>query len=179
MFCSACGSVLPQTPPVKCLSCGVGHWLNAKPAACALVMQNHKLLLIRRSTEPWLGAWDIPGGFCDEKEHPLLAAEREAFEETGLRVHVTGFLGIWMDIYSAGPNEQPKSTLNTFYHAVPEGNGQEARVSEEASEVRWFQPDELPANIAFPASQLPALAAWRECLAQGQTVTPLLDRATI
>jgi 8-oxo-dGTP diphosphatase len=176
MFCSECGSQLPHSPPVKCPSCGSGHWLNAKPAACALVTQDSKLLLIRRATEPWLGSWDIPGGFCEQNEHPLLAAEREVLEETGLHIRITGFLGIWLDSYSDKQDERAETTMNVFYHGVPLDGGQGARPSEEASEVSWFGPDELPVDIAFPASQLPALAAWRESLAQRQTVTPLIDR---
>jgi ADP-ribose pyrophosphatase YjhB (NUDIX family) len=124
-------------------------------------VQDDKLLLIRRGTDPWRGAWDIPGGFCDEREHPLLAAEREAFEETGLRVRITGFLGIWLDSYSDKQDERAEATMNVFYHGVPVDKGQEARPSEEASEIGWFGCDELPDDIAFPASQLPALAAWR------------------
>jgi ADP-ribose pyrophosphatase YjhB (NUDIX family) len=176
LFCSECGSELPQVPPVICANCGVSHWLNAKPAACVLITRGKEVLLIRRATEPWLGAWDIPGGFCEEKEHPLLAAEREAFEETGLRVRITGFLGIWMDTYSNGPEGLSRTTMNVFYHGLPVDDDQVTQVTDEASAIAWFGPDDLPEDVAFPSSQRLALAAWRESLDRGELVTPLLDR---
>ena len=73
LHCSGCGAVLPHDPPVTCPACGAGHWRNAKPCAGALVVRDGRLLLVRRSMEPWLGWWDIPGGFCEEDEHPILA----------------------------------------------------------------------------------------------------------
>ncbi len=93
-----------------------------------------------------------------------------------MRIHVTGFLGIWLDSYSDKQDELAEITMNVFYHGVPVDDGQSARASEEASEIGWFKSDEVPDDIAFPASQLAAVAAWRKSLSQGQTVTPLIDR---
>lgn len=59
---------------------------------------------------------DVPGGFCEPGEHPIQTAERELWEETGFRVRVTGFLGIWPDRYEM-PGATPKLTLNIYYHA--------------------------------------------------------------
>ncbi|MGH9036149.1 MAG: NUDIX domain-containing protein, partial [Acidimicrobiia bacterium] len=69
IFCSTCGSRLPAPLPATCPSCGAEHYRNAKPCAGALVMRDGKLLLMRRAHEPWLGRWDIPGGFCEVDEH--------------------------------------------------------------------------------------------------------------
>ena len=96
-FCSACGVELPGPPPVVCLACGTHHWLNASPCANAIVVRDGRVLLGRRAHAPWLGMWGAPGGFCAGREHPILAAERETEEETGYRVRVNGFLGIWLD----------------------------------------------------------------------------------
>ena len=92
MFCSNCGARLAHAAPVRCATCTTAHWRNAKPGAGGLVMHDNKLLLVRRSNEPRLGYWDIPGGFCEEAEHPINAAKREVFEETGLQVDAVGFL---------------------------------------------------------------------------------------
>ena len=43
--------------------------------------------------------WCAPGGFCDRREHPVETVVRETLEETGWRVEVTGFIGIWLDDY--------------------------------------------------------------------------------
>jgi 8-oxo-dGTP diphosphatase len=62
-------------------------------------MRDGQLLLLRRANEPWLGRWDIPGGFCEPDEHPVETAVREAREECGFEVEVTGLLGMWLDRY--------------------------------------------------------------------------------
>src|SRR3954451_11068051 len=98
-FCSSCGTALVAPVTTTCAQCGRGHWNNAKPAAAALVVRRGTLLLVRRALEPWRGSWCAPSGFCDEDEHPINAAQRETFEEAGVRARVTGFLGMWVSVY--------------------------------------------------------------------------------
>jgi len=78
-YCSVCGAKLGGRPPITCRGCGTAHWVNAKPCAGVLVTDSDgRLLLLRRANEPWLGRWDIPGGFCEFDEHPIETAVREA-----------------------------------------------------------------------------------------------------
>src|SRR5690348_828587 len=102
--CSNCGAWIGAQAPVACGACGAQHWLNASPAAGALVVDEGRLLLTQRAIEPWLGLWCAPSGFCDGDEHPAACAAREALEETGVSVRITGYLGHWIDEYApAGP----------------------------------------------------------------------------
>src|SRR3954454_20950344 len=118
-FCSSCGAPLPEEPPTTCPACGAQHWRNPKPCGGALLVRDGRLLLLRRAIEPWLGRWDIPGGFCEFDEHPMATAAREAREETGFDVEVTGFLGLWLDRYPDPSDvEYPQTTLNAYYHAT-------------------------------------------------------------
>ncbi len=140
-------------------------------------MRDGKLLLMRRAHEPWLGRWDIPGGFCEADEHPAQTAAREAREETGLEVEITGFLGMWLDRYPdpAGTAEQGV-TLNAYYHGVPvAGAAVSAADPAEAAEVAWFEPEDVPSPIAFPHHAEAVLAAWKDAVKEGRTVTPLPD----
>jgi len=175
-YCSACGAKLQGRPPTTCPACGTQHWFNAKPCAGVLVMRDGQLLLLRRANEPWLGRWDIPGGFCEPGEHPMETAAREAREECGLDVEITGFLGLWLDRYPtpADPG-RPEITLNIYYHARA-GDEVGPPDAHETSEVGWFEPDGLPSEIAFPHHAEAVLVAWRDALKNGQTVTPLPDR---
>lgn len=177
MYCSSCGAALDELPPTECNSCGTHHWNDAKPAGVALVHHNGRLLLIRRATEPWRGSWDLPGGFCDEGEHPISAAEREVYEETRIRVRVTGYLGAWHARYDDPelPAGSKKASLGLFYHAVPTSDTS-PKPSDETTDARWFLPEEIPDAIAFPDQQVPALRAWRRAVADGHTTTPLPDR---
>lgn len=174
VHCSDCGAALPHDPPVTCPACGGQHWRNAKPCAGALVVREGCLLLVRRGMEPWEGRWDIPGGFCDENEHPMVAAARETAEETGLQVEITGFLGLWLDRYPDPADPAAVTTLNAYYHAVVTGEGG-AFDRRETTEIGWFAAGELP-PVAFPGHAEAVLAAWREAVRAGRTVTPLPDR---
>jgi 8-oxo-dGTP diphosphatase len=173
-YCSVCGKKLPGRPPVTCGACGAQHWRNAKPCAGALITRDGRLLLLRRNMEPWFGMWDIPGGFCDAEEHPMVTAAREAREETGFAVEVTGFLGLWLDRYPDPSDPAADIVLNAYYHATA---GAEVGTPDpaETSEIRWFAPDELP-PVAFPDHAEAVLSAWREAVREGRTVTPLPDR---
>jgi 8-oxo-dGTP diphosphatase len=168
--CWRCAAVLPRQPAVTCPVCGQEHYNNPKPAAEALVVRDGKLLLIRRATQPWLGRWDIPGGFCDAGEHPARTAEREFREETGLAARTRVLVGIWMDVYGE-PAEDGlvETTMNVSYlleldesrsgreSAAPVGDG-------EASELAWFPLDDLPTELAFPDHARAVITAARAVL---------------
>lgn len=102
-----------------------------------------KLLLVKRNIEPYRGWWDIPGGFLEAGEHPEAGAVREMGEETGLHVNPVKLLGIYMDRYGVNGDY----TLNFCYLAELVG-GTPAPASD-ALELRWFDLDDLPAQVAF------------------------------
>jgi ADP-ribose pyrophosphatase YjhB (NUDIX family) len=101
------------------------------------------LLVCRGHAEsPWHGAWCAPGGFCEIGEHPIETAEREAREETGLSITVTGYIGVWIDEYTDEPGRGDAEVINvSYYHAVPSAGRGEPIDSNEVSAVRWFDWD--------------------------------------
>jgi len=130
--------------PVEiCPECGHKMFRNSKPCAGALIIEEGKLLLVKRGIEPYKGFWDIPGGFLNEKEHPRDGAIREAREETGLTIEPMEILDIFIDKYKG-----QGYTHNTYYTAnVVKG---EVKAGDDAVEAKWFPIDELPREIAFP-----------------------------
>nr|VFJ93388.1 MAG: ADP-ribose pyrophosphatase YjhB, NUDIX family [Candidatus Kentron sp. H]VFJ94106.1 MAG: ADP-ribose pyrophosphatase YjhB, NUDIX family [Candidatus Kentron sp. H]VFK02269.1 MAG: ADP-ribose pyrophosphatase YjhB, NUDIX family [Candidatus Kentron sp. H] len=56
------------------------------PAVGAVVFKNRAVLLVRRSQPPNRGLWAIPGGCIRLGETFQAAAEREIWEETGIRI---------------------------------------------------------------------------------------------
>jgi ADP-ribose pyrophosphatase YjhB (NUDIX family) len=175
-YCSACGARLPARPPVRCPRCGVEHWRNAKPCANALVVRGRKVLLVRRAHAPWRGAWCAPGGFCDDGEHPVAAAEREILEEAGVQARVTGFLGIWLDRYADDPGDDEADGISVAYYLA---EALDAAVVEydraETEEVGWFDLDALPEPLAPPGTLDAVVAAARPRILAGELATPLPD----
>jgi 8-oxo-dGTP diphosphatase len=153
--------------PTTCDACGQPHYLNPRPCGEAVVLRAGRVLLLRRAIEPDLGAWDIPGGFCEPGEHPMHAAERELAEEAGLTGRASAYVGTWMDIYG-GPEADgtPIHTAISVYVIELDDPAAEPRLqAQEASQAGWFALDELPAALAFTAHSRPALAALAALLA--------------
>ncbi len=54
----------------------------------ALIVDNGRLVLVKRGVEPDRGGWSIPGGAVDLGERVREAAVREAEEECGLDIEI-------------------------------------------------------------------------------------------
>lgn len=165
-YCPACGEHVELVRPFQCPQCQTWQWSNAKPAAGVLIEHDGKILLQRRSFEPWNGHWDIPGGFCDGNEHPEDAAIREVQEELGIDVKLSGLLGMWMDTY--GTAEYADAILNIYFLAHwDQATPPKVRLDpSEASEWQWFGAEEVPKDIGFPNHQPAVVATWAQ-VAQG------------
>jgi 8-oxo-dGTP diphosphatase len=103
-----------------------------------------RVLLIKRKSDPFAGAWALPGGFVDEGEKLADAARRELAEETGLAVTDLE------QLYTAGdPDRDPRGwTVSVVFLARVDGRKPKARAGDDASEARWFPLDALP-PLAF------------------------------
>jgi len=157
-FCSACGHPVEEKPafgrlrPV-CPACGWIFFADPKVAAGVLVVEDGRILLVRRSIDPQQGRWSLPAGFVDADEDPRRAAEREALEETGLEVEVTEILDVF-----AGREHSAGADLILVFLARPIGG--RLRPGDDADAAAYFRPDQLP-DLAFEATRR-SLAAWRE-----------------
>jgi len=162
VYCPRCAYELDSGDGrVTCPSCGFVAYANSSPCACALVVEDGRLLLGRRAIEPYRGLWDTPGGYLQEHEHPLDGLRRELREETGLEIEPVEFLGVWVDWYGDSPSAN--STLNLFW--IVRVTGGELRAADDVAELAWFRPEGLPRPDELAFSLLPSvLAAWKETL---------------
>ena len=158
--CPRCGTELAgDLARLSCGACGFVVYASSKPTACALCVDDGRVLLARRAHPPFKGFWDIPGGFLDEGEDPLDGLRRELKEETGLDVEPDRFLGVWIDRYDG--DSTAKWTLNLYWTARVVGGKAEA--ADDVSELRWFGRDELPGQGELAFENVPrVLAAWRD-----------------
>jgi 8-oxo-dGTP diphosphatase len=106
----------------------------------AIIIEDGRVLLVKRGHPPLAGEWSIPGGVLELGETLREAAIREAREETCLTVATADLLGV----YDRVVRDDEGSTL---YHFVLidflcRREGGEARAADDADEVRWFTPAE-------------------------------------
>jgi 8-oxo-dGTP diphosphatase len=157
-FCPMCAGkleeriLLPDGREHKvCSECGFVHFLGPKLVSGCLVVDDDRVLLLRRGIEPEIGKWTFPGGFVDFGETPVQAALRETLEEVGMQVRIGRHLGLYAD--PANPH-----AAVAVYLATP--GGEQPGTSDEALEVRFFSPAEIPwDDIAFLTTR-EALRDW-------------------
>jgi 8-oxo-dGTP diphosphatase len=107
----------------------------------AVIVQDGRVVLVRRLAEPLKGEWSIPGGMLELGEKLREGTAREALEETGLVVDVGEVLDVFDAIYpDAGGRTQYHYVLIDF---VCRPAGGELQASSDAAEVRWVAVDEL------------------------------------
>jgi len=87
------------------------------------------------------GVWRPPGGGIRPGEDPVAAMEREALEETGLRIEVRRYLVLARALFLYRSLEVPWRTH--VFHATTEDTEIEALDLEEIEAARWGTPEEL------------------------------------
>jgi 8-oxo-dGTP pyrophosphatase MutT (NUDIX family) len=113
------------------------------PSAVAFIENAQgQVLLIKRSDN---GDWALPGGAHDLGETIEDTAIREAQEETGLGIEITGLIGVYTSphhLIEYGDGEVRQQFSLNFRSRVLGGT---ISTSSESTEVRWFGPEDLEA----------------------------------
>jgi len=124
-------------------------------AVDAVVVKQGKVLLMRRNRYPWNGCWVVPGGRVEKRETVEQAVVRESREETGLRVKIKSFIGVF-----SSPKRDPRGTVAVAFLCAPVG-GKLTLCKEEASEIKWFPLKKLPAKMGFDHREIVQAALTR------------------
>lgn len=150
-FCPRCGGrfeerVVKEGDPERlvCPSCSFVFYLGPKLVAGLIFEMNGGIVLIQRAIEPGYGKWTFPGGFVERGEVAEAAAERETREETGVRVEVTGIVGLY--------TYEGQIPAIAVFSGTPVGG--EPTPLDETLAVESFPPDGLPwSEMAFPSTE--------------------------
>ncbi|HHQ44834.1 MAG TPA: NUDIX hydrolase [Candidatus Altiarchaeales archaeon] len=113
-----------------------------KLAVDGAIVEDGKIILIKRLNEPFKDMWALPGGFVDVGETVEDACIREVREETGLEVEVKKLLGVYSD-----PARDPRGhTVSVIF--LCEKTGGELKAADDAKDAGYFSLNELP-KLAF------------------------------
>jgi 8-oxo-dGTP diphosphatase len=170
--CARCGTLTEEIVrggllrPV-CPVCGWVYYAKNATGAALLIVEDRRVLLVQRAHEPYLGQWMLPAGFVEYGELAEETAVREAVEETGLEVELTGLWGFYFG------SDDPRNVAHLAVYEARRVGGTLA-AGDDAMDARFFGPDELPAEIAFRAHRR-TLADWR--VNPIRPVLPLSGRA--
>ncbi len=168
-FCARCGGALTGEPrggrdrPV-CPACGWVYYARGALGAAVAIVALEGILLVRRAHEPYVGQWMLPAGFVEYGEFAEESAVREAEEETGLEVKLTGLWGLYFG------TDDPRNVSHLAVYGARIVGGA-ARPGDDADELGFFGRGALPAEIAFQGHRR-ALADWER--APDRPVAPTL-----
>ncbi|MGV9427848.1 NUDIX hydrolase [Streptomyces sp. NPDC003656] len=111
------------------------------PAASVVVVDDAGRVLLQRRVDN--GMWALPGGAMNIGESLPDCAIRETREETGYDVELTGIVGTYTNpahVFAYDDGEV-RQEFSVCFLARPTGG--RLAVSDESTDVRWFEPDEV------------------------------------
>ena len=106
-----------------------------------VLIENGRVLLIRRGAEPLKGQWSIPGGTLETGETLEEGTRREMEEETGLRVRVGDLIEVFERIFpeearKGAPRGRPRYHFIILDYLCERISG-EPRAGSDVTHVAW------------------------------------------
>ncbi len=124
-----------------------------------IVIQEDRVLLVRRRNDPFAGSYALPGGFMEVDESAEECVVREVEEETGLRTEVLDLVGAY-----TRPGRDPRGHICTLAYRLVVRSGSLC-AGDDASEAAFFSMEALP-ELAFDHRDIVTDAgrrcAWRK-----------------
>lgn len=115
----------------------------------AVVVEQGRVLLVRRGTEPLKGQWSLPGGMLELGESLTGGVMREVREETGLIVETVELVELLDRIQRDGERVRYHYVLADYLCRVVGGSLQAAT---DADAVRWVERDEWNRQDSAPGA---------------------------
>ncbi|HYA04134.1 MAG TPA: NUDIX hydrolase [Syntrophobacteria bacterium] len=147
-YCPQCGSGLLEQKRGKrlrriCSRCDFVQYKNPTVGVAIILVEEGKLLLVKRRSTSYGGMWCIPCGHVEWDEDVRSCAMREMKEETGIDV----VLGPVFDVHS-NFHDRERQTVGVWF--LSRACGGTLSPGSDAEEARFFPITEVPADMAFP-----------------------------
>lgn len=135
--------------------------MKAIIVACVLLEQDKKFLLVQQArSRRQPGKWGPPGGKPEQGETLFEAAQREALEETGCAVELTGFAGL----VRSGHREEPNLFVCFAGHLQNPADAANLKLrTGEISGGLWLTMGEIESGTV-PLRAEPFITLFRRCL---------------
>ncbi len=117
-----------------------------RTATAIIRFPENKILLIKRSTPPFVGYWALPGGRVEPNEAVEHTVVREVKEETGLDVEIVRKVG---EYHEQGVQAGLQYDYYPACFLVKTVGGELNRQEGEIAEIQLFSFDKLPDVLAF------------------------------
>ncbi len=98
-----------------------------------IVVKDDSFIIVKEAKKHVYGKWNLPLGHLDEDENIINGAKRESEEETGLKLKLTGFVGV----YQNKESNKDGTVLKIILAAEPEGDDKIKFPSDELLDVKW------------------------------------------
>ena len=112
----------------------------------AVIVEDGRVLLVRRGSEPLKGHWTLPGGVLEVGETLAAGVAREVKEETGLEVETEELVEILDRIHREGDLIRYHYVIADYLCRV---TGGELRAASDADAVRWVERAEWNSHSAL------------------------------
>lgn len=106
-----------------------------------VVIHRHRVLLIRRGSEPLKGEWSIPGGLLEVGEELAEGVGRELKEETGLDVEPLEIVAAFDRIMREGKRVKYHYVIIDYVCRLKSGR---LRPASDVLDARWVRRQDLP-----------------------------------
>jgi ADP-ribose pyrophosphatase YjhB (NUDIX family) len=148
-YCASCGKQLVTKPEGEvlrdyCPDCDRFFYDNPLPVVSSIVVEDRKVLLVKRKLDPGKGQWCLPMGFAESGETIEAATLRELLEEAGIHGKIISMI----DVVS-GYSKMYGDLLFITFEA--EQIGGKLTAGDDAMEVGFFPFDGLP-KMAFTSN---------------------------